>query len=578
MRSVTADNVCAARYVLRRLKAHGAAVLFGVPGTSCEKLFRYAESEGVKVVVNSSELEAGYAADGYARIRGLAAVSVSYGVGTLSLVNAIAGAFVERGPIVVVSGGPGVSDLWTERHLDALFAHSTGRPSTDLRVMEQVAAFAARAETILEVPKLVDCAITTALREQRPVYIEVAQDLWTEMCPAPPGMLDFSRPATGHEEQVAAAVVERLDAAVRPAILFGEEISRYRLQHEALAVLGQTGLPWATTLLGKGVLPEDEPNFVGVYDSDLAPKPVREVVENADLLLALGCVFGVDHSLLVKQSWPRIVHALDGVVRVQEQPPERAELAAFLRALANVAKPQSVARLSPAIAAGDYKDRRRSWAVASAEDTTSVTHEALFAEIDQRLSDGWFLVLDTCLGSYPGADLNIRRMGRFMGDPVWLSIGHSVGAAVGVSFAIDDPLLVICGDGGFQMTVQALSTLAKVAKRGQSVLVLVIDNGIYAIEQWLIDKKYFKDRHHPGLPFVRLNRWDYALLAKALGAKASWHVSDRETLRHALQEALHTAGLGVLSVSIDPRDLPPENRVPLGTSSPLPEGKNASLR
>jgi indolepyruvate decarboxylase len=238
-----ADNVSAARYILRRLRGHGAAVLFGVPGLSCAALFQEAPCEGVKVVVNSSELEAGYAADGYARIRGLGAVSVSYGVGTLSLVNAIAGAFVERAPIVVINGGPSVVDLWKERHLNALFCHSTGRPGTDLRVFEQVTVFAGRAETIAEVPTLVDHALTTALREQRPVYIEVPQDVWTVTCPSPLGMLDSSRPSTGKEESLAACVVQRLRAAVRPAILFGEEIARYHLQKEALAILERTRLP-----------------------------------------------------------------------------------------------------------------------------------------------------------------------------------------------------------------------------------------------------------------------------------------------------------------------------------------------
>jgi len=383
------------------------------------------------------------------------------------------------------------------------------------------------------------------------------------------GILDSSRPATGKEEGLAAAAVQRLRAAAHPAILFGEEIARYRLQDEALAVLSRTGLPWATTLLGKAVLPEHTPNFVGVYDSELAPKPVRDFVENADLLLALGCVFSVDHSFLVNRSWPRIVHALDGIVRVQDQRPERAELRPFLVAPAAVTEhlPAERAGLSPT-GAGSYQ-ARRSWSGPPAEDTGSVTYEELFAEIDAHLSEGWFVILDTCLGSYPGADLNIQSVGRFMGCPVWLSIGHSVGAAVGVSFATEDPLLVICGDGGFQMTAQAVSTLAKY---NRSVLVLVINNGIYAIEQYLIEPKYFKDPNYPELPFVRLNRWDYTSLAKGLGAKSTWRVAERAALRQALFEARENGGLGVLSVTVDPRDLPPENRVPLvsGARQPHP--------
>ena len=251
-----------------------------------------------------------------------------------------------------------------------------------------------------------------------------------------------------------------------------------------------------------------------------------------------------------------MVHALDGIVRVQEKPPERAELGPFLTALAALAEqlPAERAALSP-IRAGSFQ-ARRSWVGAPTEHIESVTHEGLFAEIDAQLLEGWFVILDTCLGSYPGADLNVQRMGRFMGDPVWLSIGHSVGASVGVSFATDDPVLVVCGDGGFQMTAQAVSTLAKYDR---SVLVLVIDNGTYAIEQYLIDPAYFRDRHHSELPFVRLNRWDYTNVAKALGAKLAWGVTERVALQRALKEARQTSGVKVIAVRVDPRDLPPEN-------------------
>src|SRR5947209_1191400 len=103
-----------ADYILKRLSEQHVDTLFGVPAAYCAPLFDAAKAHGLKSVVNASDLEAGYAADGYARTKGLGAVSVAYGVGALSMINAIAGAYVERSPVVVVNGGPtkgNVSDL-----------------------------------------------------------------------------------------------------------------------------------------------------------------------------------------------------------------------------------------------------------------------------------------------------------------------------------------------------------------------------------------------------------------------------------------------------------------------------------
>jgi indolepyruvate decarboxylase len=549
-----------ARYILNRLAEHRVDVLFGIPGTSCAALFDEAAGAGFRIILASSELEAGYAADGYARHRGLSVASVSNGVGALSLVNAIAGAYAERSPVVLVNGGASPRELWTERHRGVLFSHSTGRPFTDLEVFREVTAFAARVESAAEAPALIDRAVATALREQRPVYIEIPRDLWKSECGEPAAPLDVRRTAVGSEEELAARISGLIGAAARPAILVGVEVGRYALEADVIELLRRTGLPWASTLLAKTVLPESTPGFVGVYDSDLAPKSVREVMEDSDLLLALGCVFGVDHTHLVNRTFAHLVHAADGLVRIGDAPVERGELGPLVRALAGAldAAPGTPAAALRAADADGYT-ARRNWAGAP-EAGEELTHEELFTVIDARLSGGAALVADTCLGSYPAADLAVRGAGSFVGNPVWLSIGHSVGAAIGFALASSKQVLVVCGDGGFQMIAQAMSTLAKY---DLDVTVVVIDNGFYAIEQYLIDPAFFSDPDHPELPYVGLNRWDYAALARSMGVPSAQAVGSRTELEDALDAALARRGTSLIAARVKPRDLPPENRAPL---------------
>jgi indolepyruvate decarboxylase len=549
-----------ARYILQRFTQHGVNVLFGIPGTSCAAFFDEASAAGFQIILNSSELEAGYAADGYARHRGLALISVSNGVGTLSLVNPIAGAYVERSAVVVVNGGASLRELWHEKHRGVLFSHSTGRPFTDLEVLRQVTAFAARAETAFDAPALIDQALTIAIREQRPTYIEIPRDLWRSNCGEPAGRLDTRRVEVGTETELASRIAHRLGAASRPALLLGVEIGRYGLEADVSVLLQRTGIPWATTLLAKTVLPEDTPGFIGVYDSDLAPKPVRDVIEEADLLIALGCVFGVDHTHLVNRTFSNMVHAADGAVRIGDTPAERGELRALIRALVAGLPPLSEPSIESAVrvAAGPYPVRQR-WTEPPPAGG-GLTHEELFTEIDERLSNGWAVVVDTCLGSYPAADLAVRGSKAFVGNPVWLSIGHSVGAAVGFALASNQAVLVVCGDGGFQMIAQALSTLAKYAL---NVTVLVIDNGLYAIEQYLIDPAYFSDLAHPALPYVGLNRWDYPALAQSMGVPSTYAVMNCDELQQALDAAIANRGTVLISARVQQRDLPPENRAPM---------------
>lgn len=552
-----------ARYVLRRLAENGAKVLFGIPGTSCNALFDEAPRENVNLIVTSSELEAAYAADAYGRLQGLSAVSVSYGVGTLSLVNGIAGALVERSPIVLVNGGPSAEDLWLQQHRDVLYSHSTGNTLTDLAVFRSITAYAKRVEVIAEAPTIIDEAIATALREQRPVYIEVPRDIWRVACSEPNGKLEAIRGATGKEDELAEKILQYLRASTNPAVLLGEEIARYGLQPAVMELLYSLNVPWATTLLGKSCLPEDTQGFVGVYDSDLAPKGVRAVIEDSDCILALGSKFGVDHTFLVKQSYSRIIHILDGSVRIQEEVVQRGELGPIIGALLRKTKNSKLDCTHESRSLNKPYSSRRRWVKQEDQRSTNISYEDLFEEIDCHLKDGWLVIADTCLGSYPAADLNVVGANSYIASPVWLSIGHSVGAAVGAAAAGSKPVLVICGDGGFQMTAQAVSTLAKYNKHA---LVIVIDNGTYAIEQYLIDTKPFTDPHHPELPYVGLNRWDYPKLAEAFGAKFAQRVEDRESLSKCLEEALKNGGTSLISVRVSSRDLPPENRQGLYTS------------
>jgi indolepyruvate decarboxylase len=234
----------------------------------------------------------------------------------------------------------------------------------------------------------------------------------------------------------------------------------------------------------------------------------------------------------------------------------RAELSRVLELLAEEFPAVDPAHRRARTAAPSFRDRRE-WA--GDPELPNMSHEALYRVVDRHLDADCIVVHDTCLGSYPSADLNVKGRDAFVCCPVWLSIGHSVGAAIGVGLADRRRPLVICGDGGFQITAQSLSAIARY---DIPAVVIVVDNGLYAIEQYLIAPEWYEDTSREPLPYVGLNRWDYPALAKAIGLEHAVAVGTEAEFEQALTDALARRAPSFISVRIAPGDLPPENRKP----------------
>ncbi|MFB9476661.1 thiamine pyrophosphate-dependent enzyme [Nonomuraea salmonea] len=531
-----------ADYVLKRLTQQRVDTLFGVPAAYGAGLFDAAGRNGVTSIVTASDLEAGYAADGYARAKGLGVVAVANGVGTLSMVNAIAGAFVERSPVVVVNGGPNATNLANLKDFDVLFSHSTGQPDHDLSTYRLVTASAARAGTAAAVPGVVDAAISTAVKRKRPVYIEINRDIWTASCPAPSGSLPVTEPPAGTEEQLAGTIAGLVRAATKPLVLVGIEVQRYGLADKVADLIAKLGVRWSVQLPAKGVLPEQGAGWVGVYAPPHS-QPAVNAVAQADLLVMLGCVFPSSYATLLRTGTNRIITAYDGKVKIKNGAKQNAQLGALVTALAAEAAteaprpvPAGVDPVTPTAA-------------------SPLTYRRVFERIGAALDPSWLVIPDTFLGIHSAAHLPIKGRDGFLCGAVWASIGHSVAAAVGASFGSARRPLVICGDGGFHMTAQALSTMVRYER---NPVVVVIDNGIYAFEQFLLDADYFSDPATRPKPYVVLNRWDFVKFANGLGVQSAQSVTTAAALDEALATAKASNAPALIVAKIDSRDLPAE--------------------
>jgi indolepyruvate decarboxylase len=527
-----------ADYILKRLSQYQVDTLFGVPAAYGAPLFDAVGAHDIKPVVTTTDLEAGYAADGYARTKGLGVVSVANGVGVLSMINAIAGAFVERSPVVVVNGGPNAANLTNLKELDVLFSHSTGQTDGDLNAYRLVTASAARAEQAADVPALVDHAISTAIRRKRPVYLEVDRAIWTTDCTPPDGSLPVTNPAVGTEEQLATTIIGLIRAATKPVLIVGLEIQRYGLADTMADLIAKLGIRWSTQVPAKSVLSEEEDGWVGIF---APPSSQPAAVQEADLIVMLGCVFPSSYATFIRNGTNRIVTAYDGKVKIKNGNKQDADILALMTALVAEAAKQAP---QPVPAAVDP---------APPPASGPLTYAQVFDRVGAALDDSWLVIPDTFLGGASAANLPVKGRDGYLSGAVWASIGHSVAAAVGASFGSSRRPLVICGDGGFHTSAQALSTFAHYCR---NPVVLVIDNGVYGLEQYIIDSSYYNDPNAAPKPYVVLNPWDFARFAHSLGVRNTYSVDTAAELDHALADAKESAAPALIVAKVSPRSLP----------------------
>ncbi len=569
-----------ATYLIDRLTALGAEHVFGVPGNYTAEFLQAARASGrLHYVGTRSELEAGYAADAYARLRPIGVACVTYGVGSLSLYNAVAGAFVERCPVVVLNGSAKASKAEQMVKQGILFAHAIDPVHTDELIFRPIAAATAVLTDAADAPQEIDRVLRACVAESRPVYLEVRDGVWSAPCPAPanPGAKLVPLPRSPAEEAdvdraVVAAVADvlrRMGEASSPVLWGGEWLQRLRLQDEFEEIVRLTKWAYTTTLMGKSLISEKNDRFIGVYDSAFARGAIRQVVEvEADCLLALGTILSDFYGPIVAKKFDRMILAAAGAVRVGSYVYPNVPLDRFVRRLLEelrlakgVAKKQS----PPAGFQEIVKARaaRRAAPAAAAAGLVAVdpklTWDSFFARMRRVSWKGLRVLVDTGMALFPSAELPIEERDHFIAQTAWLSIGYTTGAAVGVSFAAPgERVVTFTGDGGFQMLPQVLSTLAHEKK---AAIFFVFNNGLYAIEQFLINKDFFKPANAPPPEFFNeLPAWDYPKLAEAFGARGF-----RATTAAELETALETALLltdvpALIEVRLDPKDLPAELR------------------
>jgi indolepyruvate decarboxylase len=499
-----------ADYIVQRLAREGITDCFGVAGDFAFKLCdAVARSDEIRWIGCSNELDAAYAADGYARVRGCSMLMTTYAVGELSALNGVMGAKAERSCVFHIVGMP----TMRKQRVRQIVHHTLGDGE-----FQNFANISAQAACVSAVITPDNCAyemerlIATARAESRPAYILVAADYAITPIngPAP---APYPKPASGPDlAKAVAAIAERIEAARSVAVLPAYTVSRFKLQDKLRELIEALGCPFSAMAMDKGILSETHPQFVGTYSGAGSSPAVLEAVEGADLVIDAGGVNFNEINTAIYTSHidpEKLVTIGVDHVRIGDRIYNPVRMGDVFDGLAGAVKKTfgyaALPREAPTKPGGKPTDL-----------ITAVTMYPRFRDF-LRPSDR--IVLESGSLSSGMAPLPLPKDAEVQFQPLWGSIGWATGATLGIALA--DPsrrTVLFTGEGSHQLTAGDVGTMGR---NGLKPIIFVLNNGGYMVERALEQKWDWV--------YNDLAPWNYHTLPAALGCEG-WFTAKVTTL------------------------------------------------
>jgi len=539
-------------FLVAYLRRAGVTHIFGLPGDLVLGLFhRFGRERALEIVTFSHEPTVGFAADGYARsTRRMGVVCVTYGAGGHNVVNPVAGAYAEQVPLLVVSGGPGEA----EQKLSGIH-HQVKDVESQCRVFSEVTC----AARIVRHPERAAEEIHEVVRaihdEHRPGYLEIHRDMVNVEIHVPPHVREwdgtFPRPESDARklEEAVADAMRWIRAAKRPVLIGGLELFRDGAERDFRRLAEKLGVAVVTTVDAKGVFPMDHPLHMGIHVGPFSPPAIQKRVRDADLVLALGTLL-TDMNLgaakpQVKRD--RSIWALGDRVNVSFHQYTEVQLRDFVAALAR----ERVPRFREKVVYQDNLERPRgaaSAAAAARAAKASLTNNGLLLEVNEFLAShrGYHVLAESGDMLFGGLEVRLRGGGLYFAQGYYASMGFAVPASLGVQLGTGVRPLVLCGDGGFQMTGSEISHAPRL---GLSPVVVLVNNAGWGIFRPV----------SPRADLLSIPDWPYAELAQSWGG-VGFVAETRGELRDALRAAHEVREFVLIECKLPPDELSPITR------------------
>ncbi|EDJ4949489.1 indolepyruvate decarboxylase [Salmonella enterica subsp. enterica] len=527
-----------ADYLLDRLAGCGIGHLFGVPGDyNLQFLDHVIDPPTLRWVGCANELNAAYAADGYARMSGAGALLTTFGVGELSAINGIAGSYAEYVPVLHIVGAP----CSAAQQRGELMHHTLG--DGDFRHFYRMSQAISVASAILDEQNAcfeIDRVLGEMLAARRPGYIMLPADVAKKTAIPPTQALALPE----HEAQSGVETAFRYHArqclmnSRRIALLADFLAGRFGLRPLLQRWMVETPIAHATLLMGKGLFDEQHPNFVGTYSAGASSKEVRQAIEDADRVICVGT---------------RFVDTLTAGF-TQQLPAERTlEIQPYASRIGetwfNLPMAQAVSTLRElCLECAFAPPTTRSAGQPVRIDKGELTQESFWQTLQQYLKPGDIVLVDQGTAAFGAAALSLPDGAEVVVQPLWGSIGYSLPAAFGAQTACPDRrVILIIGDGAAQLTIQEMGSMLR---DGQAPVILLLNNDGYTVERAI---------HGAAQRYNDIASWNWTQIPPALNAAQQaecWRVTQAIQLAEVLERLVRPQRLSFIEVMLPKADLP----------------------
>ncbi|EBR7325924.1 TPA: alpha-keto acid decarboxylase family protein [Salmonella enterica] len=527
-----------ADYLLDRLAGCGIGHLFGVPGDyNLQFLDHVIDHPTLRWVGCANELNAAYAADGYARMSGAGALLTTFGVGELSAINGIAGSYAEYVPVLHIVGAP----CSAAQQRGELMHHTLG--DGDFRHFYRMSQAISAASAILDEQNAcfeIDRVLGEMLAVRRPGYIMLPADVAkkTAIPPTQALALPVHEAQSGVETAFRYHARQCLMNSRRIALLADFLAGRFGLRPLLQRWMAETPIAHATLLMGKGLFDEQHPNFVGTYSAGASSKEVRQAIEDADRVICVGT---------------RFVDTLTAGF-TQQLPAERTlEIQPYASRIGetwfNLPMAQAVSTLRElCLECAFAPPPTRSAGQPVRIDKGELTQESFWQTLQQYLKPGDIVLVDQGTAAFGAAALSLPDGAEVVVQPLWGSIGYSLPAAFGAQTACPDRrVILIIGDGAAQLTIQEMGSMLR---DGQAPVILLLNNDGYTVERAI---------HGAAQRYNDIASWNWTQIPPALNAAQQaecWRVTQAIQLAEVLERLARPQRLSFIEVMLPKADLP----------------------
>ncbi|WP_448163272.1 alpha-keto acid decarboxylase family protein [Bacillus mobilis] len=493
-------------YLLDRLSELGIEHIFGVPGDyNLAFLDDVLAHEKLKWIGNCNELNAAYAADGYARIKGIAALITTFGVGELSALNGVAGSYAENLPVIKITGTP------TTKLMEngALVHHTLGDGKFDhFSNMYREITVAQAKLTPEHAVEEIDRVLRACWIEKRPVHIQLPIDVYNKPINKPTEPI-LHKPVVSNKDALDKMLLHatsKISSAKKPVILADFEVARFHAEEYLHQFVEKTGFPIATLSMGKGVFPEKHPQFIGVYTGDVSSPYLRKRIDESDCIISIGVKLTDTITGGFTQGFTKeqVIEIHPYTVKIIDKTYGPVVMKDVLEQLTDLIEH----RIEETLEIKSFISESLSITEEFNAKAQMVTQKRFWQQIYHFLQENDVLIAEQGTPFFGSATIPLPNNTTYVTQPLWGSIGYTLPALLGTQLAdLSRRNILIIGDGSFQVTVQELSTILR---QNLKPIIFLINNNGYTVERAIHGQKE---------PYNDIQMWDYTKLANVFGSE-----------------------------------------------------------